>query len=125
MCSVQIIVNFRTGFMQEGHFVDDPGLAARTYGCSFGFVMDCLGSFPLNLVLLAFDNTLDTALGSTMQTSSDADASRLNRMFRLTRMAKLLKLTRMVKLYKYMSNFEEYARNACPSVWTHWRRPLD
>ena len=106
----QIAVNFRTGYLDEGHFVDDWRLAAKSYGFSFGFILDSLGSFPLNLVLLAFDNTLETAVGSSLDAGGDADAGRLNRIFRLARMAKLLKLTRMVKLYKYMSNFEECVR---------------
>ena len=83
--------------------MDDARMAAYNYGCSITFVFDCLGSFPLNLVLMAAESSVE----------SGEDAGRgpgnINRVLRLIRMTKLLKLTRMIKLVKYMSNFEECA----------------
>lgn len=90
--------------MQEGHFVDDAKLAAWYYGFSLAFVMDFVGSFPLNLLLLVVESSLETA------NDESNSAGRINRVLRLIRMTKLFKLTRMIKLVKYMSNFEEYAR---------------
>lgn len=106
---LDIMVNFHTGYMQEGHFVNDPRLAAWNYGFSRGFILDCLGSFPLNLVLMAAQSQLE-------RQPSDNDALRVNRLVRILRMTKLFKLTRMVKLIKYMSNFEDFFNPAVLSV---------
>ena len=39
------MINFRTGFVSEGHFVSDDWLAAKEY-LRGSFVMDLLGTFP-------------------------------------------------------------------------------
>ena len=46
---VDIYLNFRTGFMHEGHFVADDGAVAKAY-LKGSFLMDVLGTFPLNIV---------------------------------------------------------------------------
>ena len=46
-----IVINMRTGFVKEGHFVNDDWLAAKNY-LQGSFIMDCLGSFPLNILLM-------------------------------------------------------------------------
>ena len=43
-----IIVNFRTGFMSDGHFVRDDWKAVVHYAKG-SFVLDFLGSFPPNV----------------------------------------------------------------------------
>ena len=103
MCD--IVVNMRTGYVVEGHFVSDDWLAAKNY-LTGSFVMDCLGTFPLNLVLMAINP--DNPYGDIPQDGGDnaADVTRVNRMLRLLRMAKLAKLARMAKLAKYLDNME-------------------
>lgn len=106
-----IIVNFRTGYVTEGHFVSDDWLAAKNY-LRGSFIMDCLGTFPLNILLMIINP--DNPYGDIIEVdSTDAgagatDVGRVNRMLRLLRMAKLAKLARMAKLAKYMENFEEF-----------------
>jgi hypothetical protein len=46
---VDIYLNFRTGFISEGHFVSDDWLVAKTY-LEGAFFADVLGTFPLNIV---------------------------------------------------------------------------
>ena len=46
-----IVVNCRTGYISEGHFVSGDWLALKHY-LKGSFMMDCLGSFPLNLLLM-------------------------------------------------------------------------
>ena len=45
-----IFVNFRTGYITEGHFVDDDRLAMLNY-VKGAFVLDLLGSLPINVVI--------------------------------------------------------------------------
>ena len=52
--TLQIVVNLRTGYMQEGHFVNDDWLAAWTY-LRTAFILDFFGSFPLNIVWMAIE----------------------------------------------------------------------
>jgi len=104
---VDIVVNFRTGYMNEGHFVNDDWLSALKY-LKGSFLFDCLGSFPLNAVLMAVDpkNPYNDQL--LQGDENDPGVGRVNKMLRLLRMAKLAKLARMAKLAKYLENFEEF-----------------
>ena len=101
-----MVVNFRTGFMAEGHFVSDDTLAAIHY-LKGSFWFDLLGSFPLNAVLMLVDpsNIYNDQL---LNESDDPSVGRVNKILRLLRMAKLAKLARMAKLAKYLENFEEF-----------------
>lgn len=107
-----IIINFRTGYVTEGHFVSDDWLAAKKY-LRGSFIMDCFGTFPLNILLMIINP--DNPYGDLLEdvdtgdaTGGGTDVGRVNRMLRLLRMAKLAKLARMAKLAKYMENFEEF-----------------
>jgi len=93
---LDIIVNLRTGYIVEGHFVHDDWKAVKRY-VGGSFVFDLIGSFPLNLVLLPLQDD---------QSDDSASFGRTNRMLRLLRMAKLTKLTRMLKLSKYLEYVE-------------------
>jgi len=99
-----IVVNFRTGYVVEGHFVNGDRDAACHY-LKGSFFMDCLGSFPLNLMLMAI--TPDNPYGDVIEgEGGGTDVGRINRMLRLIRMAKLAKLARMFKLAKYLDGAE-------------------
>ena len=102
-------LSFPTGYVAEGHFVSDDYLVAKAY-VKGSFIMDVLGTFPLNIVMMIADpsNPYGDAQISAMQAASAAaeggntgmDPGRANRMLRLMRMAKLAKLARMRKLAK-------------------------
>lgn len=94
---LDIIVNFRTGFIVGGHYVNDPWASAIHY-LRGGFAVDFVGSFPLNVILDA------TSAGSEDYNA----ASRVNRLLRLFRM---FKLARMLKLAKYTQNIELLQHN--------------
>ena len=99
---VDIVINFRTGFMQEGHFVSSDERAAWNY-LRGSFSIDFVGSFPLNLLLMAIAPSNiynDPLLLEAEQDGSDPGVGRINKMLRLMRMAKLAKLARMAKLAK-------------------------
>ena len=109
-----IYLNFRTGFMHEGHFVADDWLVAKAY-LKGSFLMDVLGTFPLNIVMMVAnpENPYGDAQVAAMLSAGEAegagmDPGRANRMLRLMRMAKLAKLARMRKLAKTMEAFEEF-----------------
>ena len=111
---VDICLNFRTGFMHEGHLVDDDWQVMKSY--LYGsFMMDVAGTFPINIVtmLTTPENPYGDPQLAAMQAEAAGgtgmDAGRANRMLRLMRMAKLTKLARMRKLAKTMEAFEEYA----------------
>ena len=105
-----ICLNFRTGFVNEGHFVADDWLVAKAY-LQGSFLMDVLGTFPLNIVQMFMnpDNPYGDEQLSALQAEAGGGggAARANRMLRLMRMAKLAKLARMRKLAKYAESFEE------------------
>lgn len=46
---LDIFINFRTGYIVGGHYVDDPWLAAVHYFFD-SFAIDFIGSFPLNMI---------------------------------------------------------------------------
>jgi len=102
-----IVINLRTGYVKEGHFVNDDWLAAKNY-LKGSFFIDVLGSFPLTILLMMIQP--DNPYGDVIedQESVDPGVGRVNRMLRLLRLAKLAKLFRMAKLAKYLSNFEEF-----------------
>ena len=112
MCDIAL--NFRTGYVSEGHFVSDDWLVAKDY-LKGSFVMDVLGTFPLNIVTMILDpaNPYGDPQLAALQAQQAAagggvDPGRANRLLRLMRMAKLAKLARMRKLAKYAAAFEEY-----------------
>jgi len=90
-----VFLNLRTGYVVEGLFVDDGVMAIRHY-LRGSFLFDFVGSFPLNLILLA---TVDFSQQHTI------DAARSNKILRTLRLAKLTKLFRIIKLGTYL----EYA----------------
>ena len=97
---LDVFVNARTGYTEEGILVDDDFKVLKHYLTGW-FAADFLGSFPINLLLdSGSDNTIH-AVNAT-QLSIGGDLSRTNRLLRLLRLFKLAKLTRMLKLGKYM-----------------------
>ena len=104
---IDIIVNFRTGYMHEGHFVSDDWLTIKNY-LKGSFAIDFLGSFPLNLFLMLLDPENPYGDPAMMKGTSGGgdDLGRINRLLRLLRLTKLAKLARMFKLAKYMEYLE-------------------
>ena len=92
---VDVVLNLRTGYMAEGHFVNDDLLAIQHY-LRGSFLFDVIGSFPLNLALAA-SNDADVRTD---------DAARGNKLLRMIRIAKLFKLFRMIKLGRYLEYVE-------------------
>ena len=100
-----IIVNCRTGFYVEGHLVKEDIEVLKNY-LKNSFVIDALGSFPINLVLIGVTGEL---YGETQQegdSEDGTDVGRVNRLLRMLRMTKLAKLARMFKLAKYIEGAE-------------------
>ena len=91
-----VMINMRTGYAIEGHFVDNDYDALTHYlnPMTGSFVLDFLGSFPLNLILMGFNDVT--------QDDAASDATRVNRMLRLLRLTKLFKLARLTKLATYL-----------------------
>ena len=99
---VDICLNFRTGFLIDGLFITNECRIASNY-LRGAFVVDLLGSFPINFILEAVN-------------SDDANASRLNRQLRLLRIMKLNRLLRLSKLTKYLK-YVEILLEFNPSFW--------
>lgn len=89
---LDILLNFRTGFIADGVFLRDTRLICRHY-LSGSFLIDLLGSFPLNLILKAIGDDGD-------------GTARLNRQLRLLRIVKLNRLLRLFKLSKSLKYVE-------------------
>lgn len=89
---LDILLSFRTGFLVDGHhLVTDGRLIAISYLRST-FIVDLVGSFPINLIL-ELASPADYSGGG----QNDATA-RLNKQLRLLRIAKLNRLLRLSKL---------------------------
>jgi len=91
---IDIVINFRTGFFEEGQFVADSNRIARKY-LTGSFTIDLVGSFPLSLILIAMDDE-----------GENNAAARLNRQLRFLRIVKLNRLLRLVKLSKNLRHVE-------------------
>ena len=71
------------------------------------FLVDIVGSFPLNLVLLSIYP--DSTFGDEAERGDNTPGvDRLNRMLRLLRLSKLVKLFRMLKLAKYLEGVDRF-----------------
>ena len=96
-----ICLSFRTGYLVEGQLVRDGWMIASHYLRS-GFVIDLIGSFPLNLVL--------TFINDDSGSTNNNNAARLNRQLRLLRIAKMNRLLRLSKLSKTLKSLEVLLR---------------
>ena len=96
---VDIAISFRTGYIVEGKMVKDGTQIATNY-LRGGFVIDLLGSFPINFFL---------ALTSDDGTDGGGTA-RLNRNLRLLRIVKLNRLLRLSKLSRALKSVEQVIR---------------
>ena len=92
---LDILINFRTGYIERGLFVKDSWLACRRY-LNSTFALDFITTFPLHYLLA----------------TSDSDAGRFNRLLRMVRLAKL---GRMLKLSQYARTLAD-AFNFNPGV---------
>ena len=102
-----IAINFRTGYVREGHFFYDDWQVFMRYFRG-AFFQDVIGSVPLNLVLIAVDPEYPYGRDANDVDASEAEAfARLNRLLRLLRLLKLAKLTRLTKLSKSFENVEQ------------------
>ena len=89
-----IVLSFRTSFFVEGHLQRDGWLIAQHY-LKGNFVVDLIGSFPLQLVL------------QTVSEEGKSDpTARLNRQLRLLRLFKLNRLLRLFRLAKKLKYLE-------------------
>lgn len=107
---LDIMVSFRTGFMVDGELVTDSRRIAAHY-VRGSFVIDLLGSFPLNLFMgaaLAVSNSGDA--GETASSQQSPAAARLNRQLRLLRVFKLNRLLRLSKLSRKLKALEVLIR---------------
>ena len=118
---IDITINFRTGYMHEGHFVNDDWPVMKAY-LTGAFGLDVAGTIPLGIIQMLTnpDNPFGDEQITQMKVAADeaaggtgGDSAQSARMLRLMRMAKLTKLARMRKLAKVLESFEEYLN---PSV---------
>ena len=100
-----ILVNCRTGYLKEGHFVSDDYRALRHYLKGW-FIIDLVGSFPINFVL-DYASGCDARAASNPATAQTlCGVGRSNKMLRMLRMFKLMKIIRMLKLTRYLEYVE-------------------
>ena len=93
---VDIVLNMRTGYMNEGQIVRDDWQSLLYYLRGW-FVPDLIGSFPVTLILQAVENcTADST------SAAACNLVRGPRMLKMLRMFKLTKLTRFFKLSAYL-----------------------
>ena len=95
---VDMIIIFNTAFYDdEFHIVDDRYRIVNSYLKSW-FLIDFLSVFPLDQILISFENVNDLAR-----------LARLGRMYKLIKMLKLLRVLKIVKerskILKYLNDF--------------------
>ena len=99
---VDIVLNMRTGYMNEGQIVRDDWQSLLYYLRGW-FVPDLIGSFPVTLILHFVDDC--TAADGTTGAAA-CNLVRGPRMLKMLRMFKLTKLTRFFKLSAYLTYIE-------------------
>jgi CRP-like cAMP-binding protein len=87
-----VIVNFRTGFYEDGFFIADAKRIAARY-MSGWFWIDFPTSIPTTHII-------NLAYGSASDAESGSDSLRLPRLLRLFRIARLFKMLRFIKLMR-------------------------
>ena len=95
---VDMVIIFNTAFYDdEFHIVDDRCRIINSYLKSW-FLIDFLSVFPLDQILMSFENVNDLAR-----------LARLGRMYKLIKMLKLLRVLKIVKdrskILKYLNDF--------------------
>ena len=122
---IDITINFRTGYMHEGHFVNDDWPVMKAY-LTGAFGLDVAGTIPLGIIQMLTnpDNPFGDEQITQMKMAADeaagggsGNSAQSARMLRLMRMAKLTKLARMRKLAKVLESFEEYLNASVLAVF--------
>jgi len=92
---VDIVFNFRTGYIEESQFVTSPTKIARRYIRTW-FSVDLFTSIPFS------------KLAEFLPSSTDArNLGFLPRLLKFLKIARMFKLLRVLKLYRMMSNWED------------------
>ena len=87
-----IILNFRTGFVIDGHLITGTRRIASHY-IRHSFAIDVVGSFPINFII-------EIASSGSTDEGQPTGVDRLNKQLRLLRIVKLNRLLRLSKLSK-------------------------
>jgi len=104
-----VIVNFHTGFIDEGKYVEELKLVTRHY-IWHGFFLDFITSIPYARVLNLFAGGFCTPELQEGEGGEQAQSlALLPRLLRIFRIFKLVKLFRLVKLMNVISTWEEEA----------------
>eukprot|EP00736_Rhodelphis_marinus_P013098 Rmarinus@m.20171 len=85
---IDIIIRFRTAYVENFRVVTDPQKIARAYTRSLWFYFDLISCFPINYVVLLWGG-----IGS--------NTARVNRLFRFTRLARILRVVRINRLLRH------------------------
>ena len=102
-----VIVNFHTGFFDDGKYVDDADLVAWHYLKS-GFPLDFVTSIPYGRILNLVGGSFCAPVIEDGE-ASNSNLAVLPRLLRIFRIFKLVKLFRLVKLMSVISSWEEAA----------------
>lgn len=103
-----VIVNFHTGFIDDGKYCDNPKAVAHYY-IHHGFWLDFITSVPYSRVLnLAAGGFCAPAIEEG-DSSEGKDLAVIPRLLRVFRIFKLVKLFRLVKLMNVISTWEDEA----------------
>jgi len=102
-----VIINFNTGFVLEGKYIDDPAQVRSKY-MRGGFALDFITSVPYSRILLLFA-FLSGVDENDKNGDGESGLANLPKLLRVFRIFKLVKLFRLVKLMNVISQWEEEA----------------
>ncbi len=104
-----VVVNFHTGFLDDGKYVDDPKTVAMEY-LKHGFALDFVTSVPYSrMINLAAGSWCTPQIEDGGEENNASQLASLPRLLRIFRIFKLVKLFRLVKLMNVISTWEEEA----------------
>ena len=98
---IDILINFRTGYVNRGMFVKDLELVAKRYLTTW-FPIDVISSFPLTIITFAIESSAaDDGAGQNR-------FSGINRLLRMLKLSKLFRIIKVARSLKFLSDLASF-----------------
>ena len=107
---VDIVINFRTAFLDDGELVTSPYRIGLKYLTTW-FFLDLAASLPIEWFLFGVRFTALISNSTKVDGEGGRTAAQLASILKVFKVLKLLKLLRLARLLRYFSNWQEYIQD--------------